>query len=589
MANENNGINLSVTNPQGDPVIYRDTPASTLTYALTNLTGVDVTFTTGSNANTLTVLFPPSFALSGLSIQLDGWTFSSAGDGAPLLLTYTGGGVGYWHDGDVLSFTVTGVQTTASASAGTTQVNLGHFPNGVPTQVNTPLSIADQPQPGNADLTKVLQVSLDSQGGVLVSPSNDPLQNTLFLNIKNIGDTPLYTGSSAWTGNPTVTVVFVYGTTTGSLTPDDMTGVGSAWNIDAGIPYQQPQNIWTATNPSSSSTGLHPAWLLQPSSLNEGIIGTGASANITFSFSDIVSFTPPGHTQMLVQFSGFMKDENTRYDDATFVLDIAKQNAPATRGLINFFSPDPIYTVSQPNTPIIIPIRWAMFDVASVTIITSFPGISPITLTYPNPPTIAYDNTVVTIPGITQSTAVTITIQAYSGNGGFLNSMQFTAYLQANMFVDPRDGKVYPVVKVNNRVWMAENLDYSASSGSMVYGPEAQYGRLYQFAAAQPQNIAGWRLPNQEDWQDLLATFTYAQLLADGDSGFAAQLNGSANSSGSPSNLGVYGYYWSGVESGSTVGYVSFSSRSQSVSYIDAEQGMSPQSYLSVRYVKDVA
>lgn len=597
MANENNGINLVVANPEGKPVVYTGSPATTLTFSLTNLTGANITFGNGTDANTFEIFLPVCFALSDLDnmhILLEGWAFSVNSQDTSLMLVYSGGGASVWNDGAVFSFDVTGVQTTAQPNTDTAQVTFINFSDGVPSQVTAPLSVSNPPVPGNADLTKVLQVSLDNQGGVIVSPSGDPLQNTVFLNIKNIGGAPLYSGDAMWQGNPTVTIVFVYGTSTGSLAPDNKTNVGpgsgSAWNIVATIPYNPPQNIWGTTNPSSGSSDAHPRWFLKPSALNQGIIGTGDNANITFSFSEIISFTPPGHTQMIVQFSGFMKDENTPYDDAVFVLDMVKQNAPATRGLINFFSPTPLYTVNQPNTPIAIPLRWAMFDVASVTVIASFPGISPIDVPYPNPTTIAYDNAVVTIPGTTQSTAVTITLQAYNGTGGFLNSMQFTVYIQANMFVDPRDGKVYPVVKANNRLWMSANLDYVAPAGSSVYGPEAQYGRLYQFnAAAQPQNMSGWRLPNKDDWENLISTFTYAQLISGGDSGFDALLNGSMDVNGVPSNFSVYGYYWTGVNNGGKVDYLSFSSKSNSVTYLEGAYALPAASSLSVRYVKDVS
>lgn len=590
---DNNGITLSVLNPDGKPVVYNNSSPVSLQFSLINDTGSAIGFSAGSNATAMEIFLPLGFSLQELqamSIDLSGWNFTVNRTDISLMLTCNADQAP-WADGTQFNFSVNGVATQAAPATDSVQINFIHFPTGTQSQVLTPLSISNPPVTGNGDLTKVLELSLDNQGLIIVSPMQDPLQNTLFLNIKNIGATPLYNGTNMWTGNPQVTATFVYGRSTGSLAPDDEShtgpGSGSAWNITGSQAYHQPDFVWNVNNPSLGSGAAHPQWTLSPSTLNQGVIGIGADANITISFANIISFTPPGHTQVVLQFTGFMKDDTTPYNDAVFVLDIVKQNPPPTRGLINFFSQTALYTVNQPTDTIDIPLRWAMFDVASVNILTSFPGIDMMTVNYPNPSPIAYGSQSITIPGVTQSTAVTITLQAYSGSGAFLNSMQFTVFIQANMFVDPRDGKVYPIVKVNNKLWMAANLDYSAPTGSVVDGPEAQYGRLYTFNAAMPNQaqMGGWRLPNKQDWMDLINTYTYAQLISGGTSNFNAQLNGMANSLGVMQDFGLYGYYWSSINSEGNADYLSFSSRSSSVSYLT---GLDKRSALSVRFVRDV-
>jgi len=601
MAANNNGVDLTITNPDGNPVVFTNSPAITLTFSLSNQTNVNVTFGVGMSFD---IFFPDCFVaddLKRMSVDLPGWDFEADTSDMMLVLTYKGssqkGGNGNatWNIGQSFDIPVKGVQTKAQPTTDTAQVNLNGFPDSVSQQATCPMSVAKAPIKENGDLTKVLQVTLDNQGGVLVSPTGDPLQNTIFLNFKNIGNTPLYKGKTMWRGNPTVTVVMVYGTSTGSIAPDDKRntgpGSGSAWNIVAGIPYTPVQNIWHAANPDKTSTAAHPSWVLTPTNLNPGIIGVGENANMTFTFSNIISFTPPGHTQMLVHFKGFMLDETTPYNDAIFVLDIAKQNAPPTRGLINFFSPQPIFQVSDPNTPITIPLRWAMFSVAKATLISSYPGMQPRTFPYTNPATIAYDNQSIVIPGITQSSVLSITLQAFNAMDGFLNSMQFTAFLQANMFVDPRDGRVYPAVQIGKRFWMAANLDYiPPSGGSSTYGPEAQYGRMYTWQAALPtQTLNGWRLPTKNDWTDLLKNEDYSTLITGGKTGFNALLNGSLNSDGSTNNdFGVYGYYWSAENNQGKVDYVSFSSNSKRASYITGNNNMPANNFISVKLVKDI-
>ena len=105
----------------------------------------------------------------------------------------------------------------------------------------------------------------------------------------------------------------------------------------------------------------------------------------------------------------------------------------------------------------------------------------------------------------------------------------FQPLLPDNMFVDDRDGRAYEWVKIENQVWMAENLAYlpemknSYNSSATepyyyVYGyfgfklEEAMadpnyeaYGVLYNYPAALEACPAGWRLPTLAEEQILVA------------------------------------------------------------------------------------
>jgi len=79
--------------------------------------------------------------------------------------------------------------------------------------------------------------------------------------------------------------------------------------------------------------------------------------------------------------------------------------------------------------------------------------------------------------------------------------------IEKGTFQDPRDGKTYETVKINNQVWMAENLDYSTSDGSWCYDDDLSncetYGRLYNWNTAMDICPEGWHLPTDREWGDL--------------------------------------------------------------------------------------
>lgn len=78
-----------------------------------------------------------------------------------------------------------------------------------------------------------------------------------------------------------------------------------------------------------------------------------------------------------------------------------------------------------------------------------------------------------------------------------------------NTFKDNRDGKVYKTVKIGNQVWMAENLAFKPSSGNYwAYDNDDAnidtYGYLYDWQTALNVCPAGWHLPSDEEWTELI-------------------------------------------------------------------------------------
>lgn len=421
-------ITMSLVNPAipggPPPTIYSGTAAS-LNVSLGNLTGSDINLTSGATASLLKIFMPYYFSANEVknmvinNISASGWVPTYDTGDNTILLTWTGD-PGLWQQGMSHSFTIANALTKAAPGSDDVQINYQNLsgPN-IPSQTSVTLSLNTAPPPGAAKLSDTLSIGTEFGGGVFVSTTDNPLSNTIYINFRNISQTvPLYNGTNPWKGNPKVTVTFAYGKTSGAIAPDDKSGSsqqGSAWAISGAIGVDQTAG-WTIQNPDARGSANAPVWTIAPAATNKTLIGTQDHANVSFQFSNIVSFTPTGPTQAYVHFSGFMRDDNTQYADETFVVPITKLSPPNPSVLGVWTLVDRV-TVHHTADQVTIPITWAMFGVGSVKLSFVFPGMTIPDQSYSygfSHPALNYDTQSLLLTNIPMSGMLTIYCTGYS-------------------------------------------------------------------------------------------------------------------------------------------------------------------------------
>ncbi len=111
-----------------------------------------------------------------------------------------------------------------------------------------------------------------------------------------------------------------------------------------------------------------------------------------------------------------------------------------------------------------------------------------------------------------QNLGVRILLLAFFCLGSVLLATQLTEPKQEykaqliEQITDPRDGKTYKILKIDELFWFKENLNYEAPQSECYEGLVEnceKYGRLYSYADAQIACPEGWKLPNVKQWKSL--------------------------------------------------------------------------------------
>ena len=142
--------------------------------------------------------------------------------------------------------------------------------------------------------------------------------------------------------------------------------------------------------------------------------------------------------------------------------------------------------------------------------------------------------------------------------------------LSYGVFTDTRDNQDYKTIKIGSNTWMAQNLNYKAE-GSLCYDNETancvKYGRLYTWEAAQDACPAGWRLPDNDDYEQLVSDVgsndDEVGPILKATKGWSGVGNGSDDAGFSALPAGQYGQYVDGSFEGlGSSAYLMFNDKS---------------------------
>lgn len=153
-------------------------------------------------------------------------------------------------------------------------------------------------------------------------------------------------------------------------------------------------------------------------------------------------------------------------------------------------------------------------------------------------------------------------------------------------------GKTYKTVKINNSIWMAENLNFPIE-GSFFYDNNLKHGekhgRLYNWDAAMKACPKGWHLPSDKEWDEMLEFLggpenAFQKIIYGGESGLDLLFSGYKTVHDDFLSVERAGDFWTSTEAGDLNAWLRYIIQKKDNVYkiIDDKR-----CGFSVRYVKD--
>jgi uncharacterized protein (TIGR02145 family) len=121
--------------------------------------------------------------------------------------------------------------------------------------------------------------------------------------------------------------------------------------------------------------------------------------------------------------------------------------------------------------------------------------------------------TVLSLDPVLYGETITLTRKCNNQSGGGSSSPSGSSPSSGGNFnygsVTDKGGKTYKTIKIGEQTWMAENLNYDVlgNDTDVCYDNDpakcTKYGRLYDWETANTACPNGWRLPGNDEWDEL--------------------------------------------------------------------------------------
>lgn len=512
-----NDIDFSVKNKEiGEAVIYRNYKPCTLIFTLKNQTQSDIPF---KDKPTIIISIPQIYGedINKIECNDSDWSLKVE-EGDEIILTYVGDNDKKWIKNESLEFSLDNVAITTDTNLDfrlrteLLKLLLENF-DGYRSSLMYLLSISNPPEGKHR-----LEIGFFPDSNLIyISPSGEAtLKNELSFAIINKSNVPLFKGEKSDQGSPQIEILFVYGCSSGCLTPaTEQQGGKYAWKICGSILSQTESCKWRIENPKTTDVYPFPKWILKPEGGNVDLIGIGKDASFSIKFSDIIALSSVGVTQMIVNFSGFKKNASTYYDDTSFFIPIDKKGFDKTQSVITELSTDPLLNIYDPNKAFDLNLMWTCVNTTKLEIKidvqtnescstdltdTSIQGAFSIDQAQCKlrKGTVKIDQ----IPSNT--TKLIVTAFAYNGEDKFEYTKTYRIDIKRCYYLERKSGKIYPGKEIGGMLWTTYDLSYDCfyakvgnrdTANTFLY----QWNDLNSFIKK-----TGWRLPTIKDWDALL-------------------------------------------------------------------------------------